>query len=241
MKESLYTIPVNEGFEAGGECPFCNIYHKLETESVDFMLGASYMEDDIRMETNKTGFCSKHYLMMYQKQNRLGVALMADTHLQKVIEDIKSLGEELKNEKKPFFAKNNNKNALSAYLDNVTEDCYICNKINKNFERYIDTFFFMWKKDNDMKEKVKSSNGFCLKHFSKLTDVGKKKLSAAAFAEFIDIILPKEIENLQRLEGELGFFINKFDHRYKDEPWGSAKDALIRALLKIGSVKVEQE
>ena len=82
MKEQIYTIPVNEGFEQGGECPFCNMYNTLEKDALDYMLGASYMEDDIRMETNKTGFCSKHYEMMYGEQNRLGVALMLHTHLQ---------------------------------------------------------------------------------------------------------------------------------------------------------------
>lgn len=60
MKEQLYTIPVNDAFNQPCECPLCKIYDNLEQESIDFMLGPSYMEDDIRMETNKTGFCTKH-------------------------------------------------------------------------------------------------------------------------------------------------------------------------------------
>ncbi|MBO5560490.1 MAG: hypothetical protein J6A07_02420, partial [Firmicutes bacterium] len=70
MKEKIYTIPVNDGFEKGGECPFCNMYQQLEKDAVDYMLGPSYMEDDIRMETNKTGFCKKHYKHLYIQQNR---------------------------------------------------------------------------------------------------------------------------------------------------------------------------
>ena len=80
MKEQLYTIPVNDAFNEPCECPLCKIYDNLEQESIDFMLGPSYMEDDIRMETNKTGFCTKHIKQLYDRQNRLGIALMLHTH-----------------------------------------------------------------------------------------------------------------------------------------------------------------
>ena len=238
MKESLYTIPVNEGFDEGGECPFCNIKHKLEREAVDYMLGASYMEDDIRMETNKTGFCEKHYEMMYKEQNRLGVALMLQTHLQEVIRSVNALSPTLKGEKKGLFKKSTG-NEVSPHLHKAKNSCYVCNKINNNFDRYFDTFFYMWKKDNDIKEKVAASKGFCLEHFATLLDTAQQKLSGAQYDEFIDTVLPIELDNLKRLERELEFFVNKFDHRYKDVPWGDAKDALIRGILKVGSVKVE--
>ena len=83
MKEQLYTIPVNDAFEKECECPLCQMYDELEKESIDFMLGPSYMEDDIRMATDKTGFCAKHIKQLYDGQNRLGIALMpvSYTHL----------------------------------------------------------------------------------------------------------------------------------------------------------------
>jgi hypothetical protein len=241
MKETIYTIPVNEGFDEGGECPFCNMYHKLEAESIDFMLGASYMEDDIRMETNKIGFCHKHNEMMYKAQNRLGVALMADTHLQQVITDLEALIPQLSSDKpKGIFSRaKKSENPVSPYLSNITNSCYVCNKINKNFDRYFDTFFYMWKSDNDIKQRVKDSDGFCLEHFGQLLTAAEKNLSAKEYNNFIEIVVPLELENLKRLEKEVAFFINKFDHRYKDVPWGDSKDALIRAMLKIASLKVE--
>lgn len=242
MKETIYTIPVNEAFDEGGECPFCNMYHKLEKDAIDYMLGASYMEDDIRMETNKTGFCQKHNSMMYDAGNRLGVALMADTHLQQIIKDLEKLTPSLKpEEKKGLFAKQKKpENTVSPYLSNITNSCYVCNRISKNFDRYFDTFFYMWKSDNELKEKVKNGKGFCLEHFGQLLASAEKNLSAKEYAEFIDITVPIELEELKRLEKEVAFFINKFDHRYKDVPWGDSKDALIRAMLKIASIKVEE-
>lgn len=242
MKEQIYTIPVNEGFEEGGECPFCNMYQKLEKDAIDYMLGASYMEDDIRMETNKTGFCSKHYDMMYKEQNRLGIALMLHTHIQKINNDLEKLCSDLKSgEKKGLFSKpSKGENKVTPYLNNITDSCYVCNRIKTNFDRYFDTFFYMWKKDNELKEKVKTSKGFCLDHFSMLIDMASKKLSGKDYDEFIDIVVPIQLENMKRLEKEVDHFTNKFDHNYKDIPWGTAKDALPRAILKVASYKVEE-
>ena len=46
--EQIYTIPVNEAFEAvtGGDnctCPFCLMYNRLEDNELDLILGASMM------------------------------------------------------------------------------------------------------------------------------------------------------------------------------------------------------
>ena len=59
MKEKLYTIPLNDAVNASDECPFCFIERELEQNSLDFVLGnsSSYMESDIRDQTDKAGFC----------------------------------------------------------------------------------------------------------------------------------------------------------------------------------------
>jgi len=40
---------------------------------------------------------------------------------------------------------------------------------------------------------------------------------------------------MARIEGELSWFIDKFDYRYKDEPWKNSKDALPRSIQKVSS------
>ena len=54
MKEKIYTIPLMDAFRADDECPFCFIEKNLEQHAMDFVLGsgASYMEDDVRAETD---------------------------------------------------------------------------------------------------------------------------------------------------------------------------------------------
>ena len=117
MKEQIYTIPVIDGFNKGGECPFCNMLEKLNKDGVDYMLGPSYMEDDIRMDTDRLGFCKKHYHEMYLEQNRLGLALMLNTHLQKINRDLSALAQN-KPTKAKLFSKPV-KNEISTYLDNI--------------------------------------------------------------------------------------------------------------------------
>jgi len=82
MKETIYTIPVTEAFQAECECPLCKLETKLENEYVDYVLGASLMEPDSRKLTNEKGFCRKHFEQVYNKQeNKLGLGLIIDTHM----------------------------------------------------------------------------------------------------------------------------------------------------------------
>ena len=59
MKEKIYTIPVDDAFNSDCECPICSMRKKLEESAVEFTMGPSYMEDDIRAKTDEMGFCEK--------------------------------------------------------------------------------------------------------------------------------------------------------------------------------------
>ena len=78
MKESIHTIPLTDAFKAEDECPFCYLEREAEQHAISFALGsgASYMEDDVRAETDAMGFCRHHYKMMYDYGNRLGSGLI---------------------------------------------------------------------------------------------------------------------------------------------------------------------
>ncbi len=90
MKEKLYTIPLMDAFRAGEECPFCYVERSLEEHAIDFVLGpgASYMEDDVRAETDAMGFCRTHFKKRYEYGNRLGTGLILKTHFQKLNQEL---------------------------------------------------------------------------------------------------------------------------------------------------------
>lgn len=54
MKEHLQTIPINEAFDSGDECPFCWLERKAEQSAIRYVVGhgASYMEPDVRGATD---------------------------------------------------------------------------------------------------------------------------------------------------------------------------------------------
>ncbi len=82
MKENIYTIPVMDAFKEANECPFCFMYHTLEKkQAMNFVLGPSYMETDVRKKTNELGFCKEHLTKLYGQKNRLGLALMLHSHM----------------------------------------------------------------------------------------------------------------------------------------------------------------
>ena len=89
MPEKIYTIPVNEAFEASRDdascgCPFCTLYNTLEENELDRILGAAMMEPDVRIETNAQGFCDTHFKMMFVRKNRLGLGLILESHIAEI-------------------------------------------------------------------------------------------------------------------------------------------------------------
>ena len=75
MRDDITSIPISEVFEPRDGCPICRLRNTLEDRVVEYITGAAMMEPDVRIETNKQGFCIDHYRMMLKKRNRLGVAL----------------------------------------------------------------------------------------------------------------------------------------------------------------------
>ena len=241
MKEKIYTIPVNEAFDNPSECPFCNLHEKLERDILDYILGPSYMEEDIREETNKYGFCKHHYDKMFHGGNHLGVALMVSTHLKKINKDLNEiLDAELSTEKKgSLFKKDASPSPLAKYSKDLTSSCYACTRMEGRMENYIDTFFYLWEKEPEFREKVTSSNGFCLEHFAMIMAEARKRMRNTGFVQFASTVIPLQKKNLARIDEELNWFIQKFDYRFQNEPWKNSKDAPERAILKISSLKIE--
>ena len=241
MKEKIYTIPVTDGFTEGGECPFCNMRRKLERDAVEFMLGPSYMEDDIRMETNEKGFCARHYTLLFDGQNRLGLALMLHTHLQHMNKRLAALSnpKHVISAQKGLFKKAAGQNPIAALIQKTTDSCYICERIDRLFARYVDTYFYLWGKDENMWKLTEDCAGFCLPHYALLLTEGERQLSAAAYEDFCTLVIPLQLQNLKRIEDDLDWFIKKFDYRFKDEPWKNARDSVPRAIAKVAAHTAE--
>ena len=237
MKEQLYSIPVNDAFAADCECPVCQMYHKLETDSVEYTMGPSYMEDDTRALTDAKGFCGKHIKMVYDQDNRLGMAWVMKTHFDKTINDIKKV---MPSGPAKLIKKRISDSPLIKYIDNLDNSCFVCDRINNFFDQYVDTIFFLWKKDDEFKEKFKSAKGFCTPHYSLLLKKAAAHLKGDDLESFVGIINDMYITNMERVRDDLAWFINKFDYKYQNEPWYNAKDSVIRSLVKANGVILDE-
>lgn len=234
MKEQLYTIPVNEAFESDCECPLCKMKKDLERNAIEYTLGPSYMEDDNRAMTDESGFCEKHIQALYLEKNRLGLALILSTHMQKTTKDLEKLSKEPVTGK-GLFKKGTETTGVGAYVKQLEGNCFICKRMEQTFQRYVDTIFHIYKKDPELSDKIRNSKGFCTYHYALLYDKAPNYLSKESLTRFIEDINKAYFDNMRRMQEDIEWFINKFDYRYQNEPWKNSKDALPRAVQKTHS------
>ena len=222
--EQIYTIPVNEAFDAVVEkkelgCPFSLLYKKLQRDELDIILGASMMEPDIRIKTNEQGFCLSHYNMMLRRKRMLGMGLMMESHLDEVIKKI---------EGKVLFK--NSALAASESLKALNSDCYVCRRIEKNLTAMMHTAVYLYESDPEFKKKVQKVPYFSLVHYEKMIEYASKKMPKRVFSEFYETVREIELNYAKELRGDVSWFCKKFDYRYDEEPWYNSKDSVQRGI-----------
>ncbi len=237
MREQIHTIPVNEAFESQDECPFCFLERNAERSAIRYVAGpgASYMEPDVRAATDQAGFCREHMQKLYTFGNSLGSALMLQTHMVGLLRQWEA---ELENyeipEKRPLFGKKKAANSQPYWgkLQQQVRACYLCDKINYNMHRYYLTFFALTK-EQEFRAKVENGKGFCLRHFSELMLLAEENLPNSQREWFYPTAIRVTRENLERVKGDLDWFIAKFDYRNATAPWKNSQDAVPRAMQKL--------
>ena len=224
--EQIYTIPVNEAFEASAAdkacgCAFCAMYNKLEENELELILGASMMEPDVRIKTNEEGFCKTHYDMMFVRKNRLGMALTLESHLNELRGEI--------SDNLTSIVTGAGKRAEKRIAE-LESSCYVCRRIEHNFSRMIETAVMLWEKDPEFRKKLKAQPMFCLPHYRRLLAVGQKRFRKKELAEFAEAAAGVTETYFDTLRGDVSWFCKKFDYRYEEEPWYNSRDAVERAM-----------
>ncbi len=240
MKEQLYTIPLNEAMDAHDECPFCYVERAVEQDLLDFTLGSgsSYMEADIREQTDLAGFCRPHFKKMFDYGNTLGNAWILKTHYKQMISELKKRTNGFAPGKVSFFDKlkktsADSDNALVNWVTEKEESCYICKQFKETYARYLDTFFYMYDKDEVFREKVAKSKGFCLPHFKDICLGADERMNDKDLKDFYKILLPLMEQNMERVAEDVAWMVEKFDYKNANEPWRDSKDAIQRGMQKL--------
>ena len=238
MKEKIHTIPVNEAFGSGDECPFCYLERAVEQRAIRYILGpgASYMEPDVRAATDDVGFCRSHYQKMYDYGNALGNALMMQTYYAKMMDELSRQLDDFEMPDKrsllPMRKQKETKLPLLEWLQKKQATCYICNRIEENQKRYLETFFVLIK-EHEFREKVERSKGFCMHHFGQLLDCARDDLPNSQREWFYETVVELMKTHIDRVKEDIDWFVQKHDYRQAGASWKNSKDAVPRGMQKL--------
>lgn len=249
MNYHIDTIPLWDALKLDSECPLCIIQRHLELQETEKFLGASVMDPDTRVRVNDKGFCKAHQKMLITGNNRLGLALLMESHINKVkpalLGAVKTAKEEAASKKPLRFGKNSQiKESLETEkekLQAISRSCILCETLSAHMKRYIEGFVILWKNDSQFRDAFAKSKGLCVEHIADCLEPANKHLSGQQAEEFLRIIEELTEQNLARQEEELKTFIKKFDYRNGDMPWGNSKDSVERMINRLQGWCVGQE
>ena len=221
MRESILTIPVTDVFEPRCGCPICNMRDSLESRAVEYIMGAAMMEPDVRMETNKQGFCKTHFEQMRACKNRLSLALILQSHLQDIQKHIFT--------KQGFFE---SRTAKQKKVSEVNNECFVCSKIEWGMSRVMVTFFEMYQQQEDFRRLFLEQEMLCLPHYELLVGMAVDNLDKKIQKRFIDDCTALTAKYLKTLEEDISHYCKMYDYRNtgKDADWGNSKDSIERAV-----------
>ena len=221
MRESILTIPVNEIFEPKDGCPICRMRDMLEKRTTEYIMGAAMMEPDVRIETNRLGFCKTHFDQMLKQKNRLSLALMLQTRLDTLRKEIFS--------KPSFFG--DRKKVKSLEKNNST--CFVCSKVDWAMERLMVTVFELYKTSSEFRQLFKEQEYICLPHCESLCNMSETGLDKRTAADFRDDCISLASKQLDVLYGDVSHFCSMFDYRNNGEnaDWGNSRDSVERSVL----------
>ena len=246
MRYHIDTIPVWDAMKLDGECLMCALERKTELGEAERYLGASVMEPDVRVKVNEKGFCRHHHNMLYGMSNRLGHALMLESHtietrekLAKICKKLDGAAGSLKGIGLAGRLSGKSKGAESIVREQAAElgemacGCLMCETIEENMQRYLHTFFHLYQHDTDFRNRFSSGKGLCLPHMARMLEAAAGELPPKELGEFISVVTRAETENMDRIQEDISWFIKKFDYRYEKEDWKNSKDAVERTVNKL--------
>ncbi len=242
MKFHIDTIPVWDAIRQGEPCFLCTLARRAEQTWAERFLGASVMEPDWRIQVNARGFCVKHHQLLYGMGNRLGHALMLESHSAEASKTVMGLLAALKQSAEAMDAGGISRlsrgaaRARASYDDAVgqlgrtAEDCILCARVAEQMESSVCSVLHLWKNDPDFQSAFSGCPGFCLPHLRDLLRLAPEMLTGRELPAFVSVLTRLEEKALGEVRENVSWFIKKFDYRYQAEPWKNARDAVPQAV-----------
>jgi hypothetical protein len=177
------------------------------------------MEPSVRIETNRLGFCEKHFGKMLKNGKRLPVALILQSHLEEIRAELAGAKAD----------------GAEKYLSRLERTCYVCARVETNMQSVLSNIFYLWSGDEKFRRLFSEQPYFCITRYRALLSCSEKALSKKERSVFYESISLTERNYLASLSGDIDWFCKKFDYRFAKEDWKNSRDAIERTVYALTS------
>ncbi|MFI3206641.1 MAG: DUF6062 family protein [Clostridia bacterium] len=224
MRQDICSIPISEIFEPKDGCPFCRMRDMLEDRMATYVTGAAMMEPDVRIETNRLGFCKTHFDQILMRGSRLSVALIFESLLAETEKDLLDSKMPLKKQAK-----------LAEQREN---SCFICENIEKNMMHLCKSTLNLWQSEEEFRKLYSEQTHICMSHYNLISSVVQKEMPRKNQAKFMEVTHKLCGDYMEVLKGDITHFCRMFDYRNAGGDWGNSKDSIERTIEFLTSRKL---
>lgn len=228
MRQDICSIPVSEVFEPKDGCPMCRLRDLLDQRVVEYITGSAMMEPDVRIDTNHTGFCHRHFGRMLESGSRLSNALLLESHLKEVEREIMGLGQ----------GKAPGKKELQRARE-LEQSCFVCRQVVWGMDHMLETVYQLWLREEEFRALYREQPFFCLPHARRLMEGAGKQMPRSKAADFVGVTAEIAGSYLSALRKDVTHFCSMYDYRNQGGDWGNSKDAVERAIHFLTAFPVE--
>lgn len=225
MREDICSIPISEIFEPMDSCPFCTMRDMLEDRMATYITGAAMMEPDVRVQTNKLGFCKTHFDQILLRGSRLSVALILESLLAETEKDILD-----------------KKTPIKKIVQKAKErenSCFVCENIEKNMLNLSRNVLVIWQSEADFRELYSKQTHICTSHYSMIMELALKHMNKKNIPAFTAITHSLCQKYMDEVKGDVTHFCRMFDYRNAGGDWGNSRDSIERAIEFLTARKLE--
>lgn len=157
---------------------------------------------------------------MFDMKNRLGLALMLESHLESLKKEIKTGN---------IFSRDIAAKSVDR-IERLENTCYVCDRIEDKISKMFTTAAYLFDEEKDFKSDFKEVRYFCLPHYREYMLAAKRALDKEGYADLVRAANEKVTAYLDSLKDDVSLFCKKFDYRFDDLPWGESKDSVERSI-----------
>lgn len=232
MKTVLETIPLWDALKENTECPLCTLMKKAERDSTGYYLSSAIMTPQVRVETNRYGFCPVHAAMLTVSGSPQSLALVMDTYYGENEEHFKKGFEEIAKASSPRQA-DKAVLKLKKEAEERERGCLVCSRMKERLYRYSFTLSSLFESDEEFRTAFLSSKGLCLHHTFVVSETAHDALKGESYTSFQKALFKLLEDNLQRVRHDDWWMTQKYKSENQDKPWNGAEDAHRRAVMKL--------